>query len=150
MASAEPIVAPSVLLLSVYIWISPAFSNFASSILPYYSTNSSALIYPPPILITSLPFIIFAIICLDPNIYLPGPSLLTGIWRPAALRALPKDSSIASPLTALYTVGSSFLFNYYLSLAYFWFNSFLSWISAFNSLSKSWIGLRYLQFKDSI
>ena len=144
MASAEPITAPSLLLLSVHIWISPAINNFASSILPYYSTNSSTLIHSQLILITSFPLIIFAIIYLDPNIYLPGPSLLTIILKPAALRALPNDLSIVSLLTALYMVGSSFLFNYYLSFAYLWFNSFLSLISAFHAFSKSWIGLRYL------
>jgi len=68
---------------------------------------------------TSLPLMIFAIIYLVPNIYLPGPRRLTGKLRPAALRHFAKSSSIGSPLTALYS-GALFLeFKSSLSFAYF-------------------------------
>jgi len=68
---------------------------------------------------TSLPLMIFAIIYLEPNIYLPGPRRLIGKLRPTALRDFAKSSSIGSPLTGLYS-GTLFLeFNSYLSFAYF-------------------------------
>lgn len=62
---------------------------------------------------------IFAIIYLEPNIYLPGPRRLTGKLIPAALRDFAKSSSIGSPLTGLYGQTLFLEFKSYLSFAYF-------------------------------
>jgi len=68
---------------------------------PYYSINSSALIYPPPTLITSFPFIIFAIIYLVPNKYLPAANLFIGMLMPTEFKIFMNNSSTRSPFTAL-------------------------------------------------
>jgi hypothetical protein len=70
-----------------------------SSISPYWRINSSAPIYPPPILITSLPATILARIYLVPNIYFPAYILVTLSDNWCLLRWNAKSSSILSPFT---------------------------------------------------
>lgn len=84
--------------------------------------------YPPPTLITSFPLIILARIYLEPNKYLPTPSLLTGStswWR---LRWYPNNSSMASPLIALYSWTS-----------FTWLRSCFSWLYCSSKSRLFWL-----------
>lgn len=82
------------------------FNIFNISILPYYSINSSTLIYPPPTLITSLELIIFAKIYLYPNMYFPIVILVTITLHPFLIIAAPNNASISSPFINLYLTTS--------------------------------------------
>ena len=64
--------------------------------------NWEKLIYPIPILISSFPFMIFAITCLVPKVYFPGDCLLSTTSNPDLFIISTNMLSTLSPFTDLY------------------------------------------------